>query len=152
MGADVASSTTKMVPTDDGGHIPATYGELMEVFSKDMVETLPLYQSTDHAIDLEPAYELPYGRIYNVSEFKLSTLKGYIEANLANRLIQGSLAPVAAPILFAKMKDGGLKLSVDYHMLNLAMVKDWYPLPLISEMLDGVRDARIFTKLDLHGA
>jgi hypothetical protein len=141
-----------MVPTDDGGHIPATYGEFVDVFSKDMAETLPPHRSTGHAIDLEPGYNLPYGRIYNLSEFELRTLKAYIEANLANGFIQLSSSPAAAPILFAKKKDGGLRLCVDYRALNLATVKNPYPLPLIPEMLDRVREARIFTKLDLRGA
>jgi hypothetical protein len=52
---------TTMVPTDDGGHIPAMYGEFVEVFSKAKAETLPSHQSI--AIDLEPGYNLPYGRI-----------------------------------------------------------------------------------------
>jgi len=51
-----------MVPTDDGGHIPAIYGEFVEVFSKE-AETLVPHRSIDHAIDLEPGYNLPYGRI-----------------------------------------------------------------------------------------
>jgi hypothetical protein len=73
-----------MVPSDDGGHVPAIYGDFVEVFSKTKTETLPPHRSTDHAIDFEPGYNLPYGRIYNLSEFKLRTLKTYIEANLAN--------------------------------------------------------------------
>jgi len=77
-----------MVPTEDGGHIPATYGECMEVFSNGQLETLPPLRSTDHAIDLELGYNLPYGRIYNVSEFKLRTLNTYIEVNPGNRLSQ----------------------------------------------------------------
>jgi len=63
-----------MVPSDDGGYIPATYGEFVEVFSKDKVETLPPHGSTDHVIDLQPAYNLPYGRIYNLLEFVLRRL------------------------------------------------------------------------------
>jgi hypothetical protein len=141
-----------MVPTDDAGHIPATYREFVEVFSTDKAETLPPHRSTDHAIDLEPSYNLPYGWIFNLSEFKLRTLKAYIEANLANRLIQRSLSPAAAPILFAKTEDGGLRLCVDYRALNLATVKNRYPLPFISELLDRVCEARIFTKLGLRGA
>jgi len=124
----------------------------VEVFSKEKAEILPPHRSTDHAIDLEPGYILPYGRIYNLSKFQLRPLKAYIEANLANGFIQRSLSPVAAPILFAKKKDGGLRRCVDYRALNLATVKNRYPLPLISEMLDCVREARIFTKLDLPGA
>jgi hypothetical protein len=52
-----------MVPTDDGGHIPAIYRDFVEVFSKAMRETLPPDRSTNHAIDLVPGYNLPYGGI-----------------------------------------------------------------------------------------
>jgi hypothetical protein len=79
---------TKMVPTDDGGHIPATYGAFVEICSKDLVQTLPPYRSTAHAIDLEPTHHRPYERIHNLSELELRTLKAYIKANLANGFIQ----------------------------------------------------------------
>jgi hypothetical protein len=55
-------------------------------------------------------------------------------------------------MLLAKMKDRGLKLCVDYRAFNKARLKNRYPLLLISEMRDRVREARIFTKLDLRGA
>jgi hypothetical protein len=41
---------------------------------------------------------------------------------------------------------------VDYRALKSATFKNWYPLPLISEMLDRMRGARIFTKLDLQNS
>jgi hypothetical protein len=59
---------------------------------------------------------------------------------------------VAALILLAKKTDGGLRLCVDNRALNRAMVKNRYLLPQISEMLDTLRGARIFTKLDLRNA
>ena len=138
--------------TDDGGHIPSQYQDFVEVFSKVKAETLPPHRPTDHAIDLEPGHKLPYGRIYNLSEFELETLKAYIETNLASGFIQPSSSPAAAPILFAKKKDGELWLCVDYRALNLGTVKNRYLLPLISELLDRVCEARIFTKLDLLNA
>jgi hypothetical protein len=54
--------------------------------------------------------------------------------------------------VFAKKKDGWSRLDVDYRALNLAMLKNQYPLPVMSEMLARVREARIFTKLDLRAA
>jgi hypothetical protein len=39
---------------------------------------------------------------------------------------------------------------VDYWDLNSATIKDRYPLPLISEMLERLGGAWIFTKLDLQ--
>ena len=55
------------MPTDDGGHIPALYGEFVAVFTNEP-ETLVPHRSIDHAIDLERSYNLPFGRIYNFSE------------------------------------------------------------------------------------
>jgi hypothetical protein len=62
MFANGAGTTTKIVPTDDGGHIPAIYGEFVEVFNKE-AETVAPHLSFDHAIDLESGYNLQYERI-----------------------------------------------------------------------------------------
>jgi len=124
----------------------------VEIFSKVKSETLPPHRPTDHAIDLEPGYKLPYGRIYNLSESELKMLKAYIETNVASGFIQRSSSPAAAPTQFAKKKDGGLRLCVDYRALNLGTVNNRYHLPLISQLLYRVRDTRMFTKLDLRNA
>jgi len=128
------------------------YKDYLDVFSKDRGETLALHRPIDHVINLEPGFNIQYGRIYNLSEVELKTLKAYIKTNLPNGFIQPSSSPVAAPILFAKKKDGSLQLCVDYGALNRGTVKNPYPLPLISEMLDRLHGARIFTKLDLRNA
>src|SRR5690606_2532057 len=51
-----------------------------------------------------------------------------------------------------KKKDGTLRLCVDYRALNKITVKDRCPLPLINETMDQLKEATIFTKLDLKGA
>jgi Reverse transcriptase (RNA-dependent DNA polymerase) len=57
-----------------------------------------------------------------------------------------------APILFIKKKDGSLRLCVDFRALNNVTKKDQYPLPLISDLLDVPRKARLYTKIDLRHA
>jgi len=96
------------ISIDDGGSIRVVYLEFADVLRKAMAETLAPYRSIDHAIDLEPGFKLPYGRIYNLSEFELRILQAYIKTNLANGDIDRSSSSVAAPILFSKTKDGGL--------------------------------------------
>jgi len=87
--------------TDDGVRIASQYRDFVEVFSKTEAEPLPPHQPVNYSIDLELGYKVPYGRIYNLSEFELITFKAYIETNIPNGFIQRSSAPAAAPILFA---------------------------------------------------
>ncbi|THC87443.1 hypothetical protein EYZ11_013110 [Aspergillus tanneri] len=45
---------------------------------------------------------------------------------------------------------GGLRFCVDYRKLNSITKKDRYPLPLISEFMERISHARIFTKIDIR--
>jgi hypothetical protein len=56
---------------------------------------------------------------------------------------------VGAPILFAPKKDRSLRLYVNYRGLNAIIVKNWYPLPLITKIIDRVQEAKYFSKIDL---
>ena len=76
-------------------------------------------------------------------------MKDFLEENLAKGFIQESKSPVGAPILFVPKKDGSLRLYVDYRGLNLIIVKNRYPLPLITEIIDRVTGAKYFSKIDL---
>jgi len=58
---------------------------------------------------------------------------------------------MAALVFFIKKKDGLLQLVQDYRALNSIMVKNKYPLPLISELVSQLHRARYFTKLDVRG-
>uniref|UniRef100_A0A0W0F9N0 Reverse transcriptase domain-containing protein n=1 Tax=Moniliophthora roreri TaxID=221103 RepID=A0A0W0F9N0_MONRR len=58
---------------------------------------------------------------------------------------------MASPSFFvAKKEKGVLRPTQDYRELNKGMVKNAYPLPLILELLDKLKRANVFTKLDLR--
>jgi hypothetical protein len=59
---------------------------------------------------------------------------------------------VGAPILFVPKADGLMRLCVDYWGLNKVTIKNCYPIPLVSEMLDRLSKVVVFTKLDLCDA
>lgn len=133
-------------------NIPEPYQKFKELFSKEAADVLPDHQPWDHTIPLQPGVQPPHGPIYSLSENELASLRSYIDENLAKGFIRSSSSPAGAPILFVKKKDGSLRLCVDYRGLNNLTIKNRYALPLISELLDRVRSAKYFTKLDLRGA
>ena len=57
---------------------------------------------------------------------------------------------MSSPVFFIKKKDGGLQLVQDYRALNAITVKNKYPLPLIFELINKLRGAHYFTKLDVR--
>ena len=52
-------------------------------------------------------------------------------------------------MFFVKKKDGSLHLMQDYWKLNEIMVKNSYPLPLVSDVLTCLCNAEFFTVLNL---
>ncbi len=57
---------------------------------------------------------------------------------------------MASPFFFVKKKDGKLRPVQDYHKLNKMAIKNHYPLPLISELMDKLRGAKYFSKLNIR--
>jgi hypothetical protein len=60
------------------------------------------------------------------------------------------VSPWGVPVLFVKKKDGTLRLCIDFRQLNKVKMKNKYPLPRIDDPFDQLRDARIFSKIDLR--
>jgi hypothetical protein len=112
----------------------------------------PLPEGVEHAIDLEPGQRPPFRPLYNLSATELKALRDYLEKALANGWIKRSASEAGAPILFVPKKDGSLRLCVDYRGLNAISIKNRHPLPLISETLDRLGGASVFSKLDLKDA
>jgi hypothetical protein len=90
--------------------------------------------------------------IYSLSKKELNILREHIKKNLTKSYIRPLTLPARYPILFVPKKDGKLRIYVNYRRLNEITVKNRYTLPLIHEMQDKIRKARIFSKFDLREA
>jgi len=63
--------------------------------------------------------------------------------------IQLRKSSTGAPIFFAKQANGKLRIVVDYRGLNAITMKDKYPLPLMTTLMEQVETSQVFSKLDL---
>ena len=69
---------------------------------------------------------------------------------LAKGWVRASTSQYAHPNLFAKKKDGTMRMCVDYRRLNANTVVDRYPIPRIDDILDHLAGCRVFSKIDLQ--
>ena len=86
---------------------------------------------------------------YRYSFEERNELKSKINELMEEGILEPSSSPWASPAVFARKKDGTLRLCVDYRKLNAVTKKDVYPLPRIDDSLDRLANTKFFTSLDL---
>src|SRR5438876_2073627 len=132
--------------------LPHQYHDLRDIFSKAASDILPLHHKYNLKIKLERDHNLGFSPLHQYSAEELRACKQYLVENLSKGFIDSSQSPFAAPILFVRKANGGLRFCVDYRKLNAVTRKDRYPIPLLDETLARISKAKIFTKLDIRQA
>ncbi len=127
------------------------YQRYRKVFSEDMSHRFPPPRTWDHEIELLPeAPKTTDCKIYPMTQKEKESLAKFIKEQLAKGYIRPSKSPYSSLFFFIKKKNGDLRPVQDYRRLNSLTIKNRYPLPLISELINQIQDARLFTKLDIR--
>jgi len=53
-------------------------------------------------------------------------------------------------VFFVDKKDKSKRMVINYYSLNNQTVKNNYPLPLITDLINNIESKRVFTKMDLQ--
>jgi len=120
------------------------------VFGKVESERMLTRKVWDHAIDLKEIFKLQKGRIYPLSKNEREEIQNFIEDQLRKGYIRPSKSPQTSLVFFVGKKDGSKWIVMDYYNLNNQTVKNNYPLPLITELIDNIGSKKVFTKMDLR--
>jgi len=120
------------------------------LFNKKKFEKLPDRREWDHEINLtEDALKKLNVKAYAMTIKEDEALNQWLDKQLKTGLIKKSKLRYAAPCFYIPKKDGSLRLVQDYRKLNQVTIKDKMPLPLIGEVIDKLKEAKYFNKLDL---
>ncbi len=131
--------------------VPEHYRSFHDLFSKESFDELPEQRTWDHAIELVPNAKSTLDcKVYPLNRNEQEQLDKFLDENLETGRIRPSKSPFASPFFFVKKKDGTLRPVQDYRKLNEMTIKNRYPLPLISELIDKLRGAKYFSKLDVR--
>ncbi|GJP35917.1 hypothetical protein CLOM_g20458 [Closterium sp. NIES-68] len=132
------------------GKIKELLKEFQDILPDDLPNELPPYRTHQHGIVEERGSKPTFRAPYRLSPTELTDMKKQIKYLLAKGLIRPSTSPYGAPVLFTPKPDGSLRTCIDYRELNKQTMKNKYPIPRIDDLLDQLRAAMIFSKLDLR--
>lgn len=122
--------------------------EYKDLFSEP--SSLPPKRPYDHAINLKPNVEPVNLRAYQYPPRQKTEIEKIIKDMLKKYIIQTSHSPFASPVLLVKKKDGSWRFCVDYRQLNAMTIKNKFPILIVEDLLDELKNVSVFTKLDLR--
>ena len=88
-----------------------------------------------------PNYKLPISQRQIVEDL--------IKDMKAEGIVRPSNSPYNSPLLLVPKKDGSWRMVIDFRKLNKQTVPDYYPMPVINDVLAQLGGAKVFSSLDL---
>lgn len=76
-------------------------------------------------------------------------LREIVDDWLEKGIIRPSNSEYASPIVLVWKKNGEYRMCVDYRTLNKYITRDNYPIPVIEDQLNVLKDKKYFSILDL---
>ena len=95
-------------------------------------------------------FVLRKGKVYLLSREKRKEVHEFILEQLRKGYIRPLKLSQTALVFFVGKKDGKKRMVQNYQYLNEWTIKNNYPLPLISDIVENISTKKMFTKLDLH--
>jgi hypothetical protein len=130
--------------------------DLLDKYKSIFPETIPAGLPPNtlpcRVIPLEEPHKIPFRQRGRLSPVEMKELEKQVGDLLERGLIEPSSSPYGAPVLFVPKADGSLRACFDYRELNEITIKNRFPIPMISDIIDQFQGASVFSSLDLTAA
>lgn len=101
-----------------------------------------------HRIETLPGKGPVTQRLRPTSPGEKQVVREEIDKMIKHGVIRPSSSAWASPIVLVKKKDGSVRFCIDFRRLNDITVKDVFPLPRTSDLLESFQGSKIFSTLD----
>ena len=130
--------------------VPEKFHKWIKVFSKKQSERMPTRKIWDHVIDIKEGFVPRKGKVYLLSRKEREEVRKFIQEQLRKEYIRPLKSPQTVLVFFVGKKNGKKRMVQDYRYLNEWTIKNNYPLPLISDLIENIGTKKVFTKMDLR--
>ena len=100
----------------------------------------------NYIIEIKKEFVLRKGKVYLLSREERKEVYKSIKEQLKKKYIKFLKLPQIVPMFFVEKKDNKKQMVQDYKYLNEWTIKNNYPLPLISDIVEDISIKKIFTK------
>ena len=111
---------------------------------------MPIRKPWDHTIELKDTFKSKKGRLIPLLHEEQEEVSAFIDDQLKKGYIRLSKSEQTSPVFFIPKKDEKKQMVQDYCYLNKHTVKNNYPLPLITQLVNKLQGTKMFTKMDLR--
>lgn len=125
--------------------------EIREIFD-------PIYLNSFETDKVEPDFEMTIKLVNQQAIFsgprrlafsEKKELQKILDILIKKKILRPSNAEYASPVILIKKKNGKIRLCIDYREINKITIRDNFPMQLIDNNIDQLKDKKYFTILDL---
>ena len=110
-----------------------------------------LGRTTDVEHEINVTDKVPFKETYRrVAPGQMEEFRQASQDLLDAEVITESKSPYASPVVIVRKRDNCIRLCVDFRKLNARTIKDSYPIPRVTEILQALSGSKYFCTLDLQ--
>ena len=130
--------------------VPRQFCKYLTMFEKKESERMLTRKACDYVIDLREGFMPKERKIYLLSRVEREEVQKFVKDQLRKGYIRLLKSPQTSLVFFVPKKDGKKRVIQDHRSLNSWTIKNNYPLPLISDLIDSIGKKMVFMKMDLR--
>ena len=125
------------------------FDQLLDQWGKKLAESPGVTDVFKHSIYLKPGTTPIKQRPYPTSPATEKLIQKEIDDMLEKGHIEESESPWSSPIVLVDKKTGDKRLCIDFRKVNDVTIKNAYPAPSISNILNQLKDSYYISTIDL---